>query len=194
MLLREIRTKLSECCCSFFILWDVTLQLLVATRGLRLWDKTGSAVLTIEVGNPHQLEDGNDDQRVGGCECVHQLQHEHPTLSQTHKYYKSSQTPPLLPHFFCTSDLSMIIMFTLAGTGSKEVTCMNPTLGWILPSEAVWGDFNKTQPLLFHSLSLSSEGHDYTLHAEICRLIQRKSRRVLGGCSSVPRAVALVCV
>lgn len=49
---------------------------------------------------------------------------------------------------------------------------MNPALAWILPSEAVrgaGGDFNKTHALLFHSLSLSSEGCDFTLHAEICR-------------------------
>lgn len=57
---------------------------------------------------------------------------------------------------------------------------MNPTLGWILSSEAVWGDFNKTQPLLFRSLSRSSEGRNCTLHTEICRLIQRTGRRMLG--------------
>lgn len=60
------------------------------------------------------------------------------------------------------------------------MTCINP-LGWILPSEAVCGDFNKTQPLLFHSLSLSSEGCDFALHAEICQLIQRESHRAHGG-------------
>lgn len=42
------------------------------------------------------------------------------------------------------------------------------------------GGFNKTHALLFHSLSLSSEGCDFTLHAEICRLIQRQSRRAPG--------------
>lgn len=66
---------------------------------------------------------------------------------------------------------------------------MNPTLGWILSSEAVWGDSNKTQPLLFHSLSRSSEGRDCTLHAEICRLIQRTSRRMLGEFPSVNPSV-----
>lgn len=37
-------------------------------------------VLTIEVRNPHQLKDSNDDQRIGGRKRVHQLEHVHPTL------------------------------------------------------------------------------------------------------------------
>jgi len=44
-----------------------------------------AALLTIEVGNPQQLADRNDDQRVGGCERVHQLQHIQPVLSQTQR-------------------------------------------------------------------------------------------------------------
>lgn len=73
-------------------------------------DQTASALLTVEVGYPHQLEDSDDDQRVGGCKCVHQLQHVHPILSQTHtnkqKYYKRQFTAssynetPLPSRFF----------------------------------------------------------------------------------------------
>lgn len=72
------------------------------------------------------------------------------------------------------------------------MTCINP-LGWILPSEAVCGDFNKTQLLLLLSLSLSSEGCDFALHAEICQLIQRKSHRTQGGWLSVLYGVTSMC-
>lgn len=72
------------------------------------------------------------------------------------------------------------------------MTCLNP-LGWILASEAVCGDFNKTQLLLFHSLSLSSEGCGFALHAEICQLIQRKSRGAQGGRFSVLCSVTPTC-
>lgn len=47
--------------------------------------QSASVLLTIKVGYPHQLKDSNDDQRVGGCIRVHQLQHVHPILLQTHK-------------------------------------------------------------------------------------------------------------
>lgn len=70
------------------------------------------------------------------------------------------------------------------------MTCINP-LGWILPSEAVCGDFNKTQLLLFHSLNLSSEGSDFAIHAEICQLIQ--SHRAQGGWLSVLYGVTPMC-
>lgn len=43
------------------------------------------SVLTIEIRYPHELKDGNDDQRVGGCIRVHQLQHVHAVLSHTQK-------------------------------------------------------------------------------------------------------------
>lgn len=59
--------------------------------------------------------------------------------------------------------------------------------------EAVGGSFNKIRALLFHSLSLSSEGCDFALHAEICRLIQRKSRRTPGRMLKWPHGVASVC-
>lgn len=61
------------------------------------------------------------------------------------------------------------------------MTSINPPSGWVLPSEVVWEDFNKTQTLLFHSLSLSSGGCDFALHAEICHVIPVKSQRAEEG-------------
>lgn len=57
------------------------------------------ALLTIEVGYPHQLKDSNDDQGVGGCKCVHQLQHVHPVLWQTHpsQHHQLTNKPAVGP-------------------------------------------------------------------------------------------------
>lgn len=48
--------------------------------------------LTIKVWNSHQLENGNNDQRVRGCKRVHQLQHVHPVLFNTQKIPEMSRS------------------------------------------------------------------------------------------------------
>lgn len=40
-----------------------------------------SGSLTVHIGDPHELKDGDDDEGIGGGVCVHKLKHVNSTLA-----------------------------------------------------------------------------------------------------------------